>query len=558
MNKSFDKYKKEQIGSMFFILRILTLFFCASPIFQDIFKGLTSDEALGLNFFAVAVALVVLSIVMLIWFSIDKKKKNNKLLSILEMAIFFSLCAFSVIMSGMHQSSYKFLFIFLIVAYTIEYNMKIGLVIAGCSSVFVLAIDLLHKSNQSVNIYFENDLALSSMFIVVAWTLGYYVQLERNHIDTLLTFVNRDGLTNLYNHRYFHEYLKDYFKKQDIDKKPVSLIMMDLDGFKAYNDIFGHQQGDQVLRTVARLIKQNIKKGQIACRYGGEEFGLILTDVTKEQAAEFASHLKEIVDSYVFEGQDHLPRHNLTISAGVSQSMGKDDTPVALIDRTDAALYRAKFLRSNRVEMFASIFDEFSHNHGEDGQLLNALQPIKTLITVINSRDRYTYSHVERVVLFCEKVADYMKMDYETKKKLICAAYLHDLGKINVPKELLITDEKLTVEQWEELKKHPKDSAEIIAHIPELKNLVPIVLSHHERYDGNGYPNGMKGEEIPYLARLLTLADSFDAMTHRRPYKPTKTVEQAYQEIRTHSGTQFDPQLTETFIAAMESDNMTK
>ncbi|MBP7510245.1 MAG: diguanylate cyclase [Prolixibacteraceae bacterium] len=240
MNKAFDKYKEEQIQSMFFILRILTLFFCASPVFQTIFEGLTSDEALDLNLFAVAVALSVLSIVMIIWFAIDKKKKEIKAISILEMAIFFGLCVFAIYVSGLHQSSYKFLFIFLVVAYTIEYNMEVGLIIAGCSSAFILIIDLMHKTNQSVNIYFENDLALSSMFVVVAWTLGYYVRLERKHIDTLLTFVNKDGLTDLYNHRYFHEYLKKYFAKENVSKKPVSLIMMDLDGFKLYNDIYGH------------------------------------------------------------------------------------------------------------------------------------------------------------------------------------------------------------------------------------------------------------------------------------------------------------------------------
>jgi diguanylate cyclase (GGDEF)-like protein len=540
---------------MFFILKILTLFFCISPIFQYIFKGVTSRDAMKLNIFAVAVALIILSFVMALWLIVDEKRKEYKGIHIVELIIFFSLCVFSIYISGMHQSSYKFLFIFIIVSYTIEYNMQMGLFIAICASTFILLIDLLHKSDQAVNVYFENDLALSAMFIVVAWTLGYYVRLERKHIDTLLGFVNRDGLTDLYNHRYFHDYLKKYFEKENVVENPVSLIMMDLDGFKSYNDIFGHQQGDQVLRTVAYLIEKNIKKGYIACRYGGEEFGLILPGVSKEQAVSIASHLKGIIDEYVFEGQDHLPRHNLTISAGVSQSQGEDDTAMALIDRTDAALYRAKFLCSNRVEMFATIFDEFSHNHSEDTQLLNALQPVKTLITVINSRDRYTYSHVERVVLYCEKVADYMKMDYETKKQLICAAYLHDLGKINVPKEILISDEKLTDDQWAELKKHPKDSAEIITHVPELQELAPIVLGHHERYDGRGYPNGLKGKDIPYLTRLLTLADSFDAMTHRRPYKPTKTVEQAYKEIRDNSGTQFDPELTEVFISAMESDD---
>lgn len=554
MNKSYNKAKAEQIRSMFFILKILTLLFCISPIFQYIFKGVTSRDAMQINIYAVVVSLVILTFVTVLWFIVDEKKKKNKGIIIVEQIIFFTLCSFSIYISGLHQSSYKFLFIFLIVANTIEHSMSAGLIIAGCSSAFILLTDLAYDSGQNVNVYFENDLALSSMFFLIAWTLGYYVSLERRHIDTLIESANRDSLTNLFNHRYFHEYLKDYFDRKKHLVKPVSLILMDLDGFKMYNDIFGHQQGDQVLETVARLLEDNVKEGQVVCRYGGEEFGVILPGVLKEDAGKMASALKNVIDQYIFEGQNHLPKHNLTISAGVSQSFGEADTPASLIERTDSALYRAKFLSSNRVEMFASVFDEFSENHAGDTELLNAIQSVKTLITVINSRDRYTFNHVERVVLYCEKFANYIKMDYETKKKLICAAYLHDLGKINIPKELLIYDGKLTDEQWEALKKHPKDSADIISDVPALNSLAPIVLSHHEHYDGSGYPQGLKGDDIPYLSRVLALSDSFDAMTHRRPYKTTKTVEQAYEEIRRCSGTQFDPKLTEDFIAAMESE----
>lgn len=554
MDKSYGKTKEELIKTMFFTLRILTLFLCASPIFQETFKDTRSDDAIESNLFAVAVALVILSAVMLVWLVLDDKKRENIAIRILEIVAFFGLCTFSIYVSGLSESNYKFLFIFLIVAYTIEYNMVTGMVIAGCSAAFLLIVDLVSQSINAINIHFENDLALSAMFIVVAWTLGYYVQLERRHISTLLAFVNKDELTNLYNHRYFHEYLKSCFEKQKASRKPICLIMLDLDGFKTYNDIFGHQQGDHVLRMVADLIEENIENGQIACRYGGEEFGIVLPDTTKEEAVAIASHIKEIIDAYEFEGQDHLPQHNLTISAGVAQSGGGDDTSLALIERADGALYRAKFLRSDRVEMYANVFDEFADENGKKEQLVDALQSIKTLIAVINSRDSYTYSHVERVVLYCKKLADYMELDYETKVRLVCAAYLHDLGKINVSKEILITEKPLTEAQWEELKTHPKESAEIIAQIPDLQDLLPIVISHHERYDGHGYPNGLKGKEIPYLTRLLTLADSFDAMTHWRPYKQAKTIEQAYQEIRDNSGTQFDPELVEIFIQAMEAD----
>ena len=552
MSNELNKIRAERIRSLIFILRLLTLFFCATPIFQYIFNGISSNDAYHLRFYALAIALSILSIITLLWFIIDKRKSDNKAISILEIIVFFGFCALAVFLSGSHASSYKFLFIFLIVAYTIEHNMNTGLIIAGCSSAYVLILDLIHQPEGTVNIFFENDIALSSMFFLVAWALGHYVRLERNHIDTLLNFVNRDSLTDLYNHRYFHEYINNYFETENIDEKPISLIMMDLDGFNKYNNMFGHQQGDLALCTIADILNSGAGNKYIPCRYGGEEFGIILPDCNKEQATQIAADLKHKIDSYSFDVQDNIQKRKLTISAGVSQSMGIGDNPASIIERADSALYRAKFLRDNKVEIFASVFDELVFTRPDDLEMIDAMKPVRTLITVINSRDRYTYSHVERVVLYCEKFCNYTKMDFDNRRKLICAAYLHDLGKINVSKELLISAKEPSKEEWETLKKHPVDSESIISQIPEIRELMPLVRSHHERYDGGGYPDGLKGENIPYLTRIITLADSFDAMTHRRPYKDIKTSQEAYEDIRLNSGKQFDPELSEVFIEAME------
>ncbi len=558
MSNELNNIRAERIRSLIFILRILTLFFCASPIFQSIFRAISSNDAYYIRFFSVSVAFSILSIITFLWLTIDKRKTNNKVISILEMVIFFGFCAFAVFLSGSHESSYKFLFIFIIVAYTIEYNMKTGLIIAGCSSAYILFLDLLYQPDGTVNIYFENDIALTAMFFIVAWALGHYVRLERNHIDTLINFVNRDGLTDLYNHRYFNEYIINYFEKENVDQKPISLIMMDIDGFKKYNNVFGHQQGDIALRIIADILSSSCKNKFIPCRYGGGEFGIILPGYNKEQATEIAANLKNKIDSYSFEVKNSLQKSKLTISAGVSESMGNTDSTMALIERADSALYRAKFLSNSKVEIFASVFDKLASIRPDDLEIIDAMKPVRTLITAINSRDRYTYSHVERVVLYCEKFCNYIDMDFDNKRKLICAAYLHDLGKVNISKELLISEKAPTDKEWELLKKHPADSAKIISEIPEIRELMPLVRSHHERYDGGGYPDGLKGEDIPYLTRIITLADSFDAMTHHRPYKKIKTEQEAFEDIRTNSGTQFDPELTEIFIEAMEkSDKVT-
>ncbi|MDD3174633.1 MAG: HD-GYP domain-containing protein [Herbinix sp.] len=223
-----------------------------------------------------------------------------------------------------------------------------------------------------------------------------------------------------------------------------------------------------------------------------------------------------------------------------------------IIENADMALYRAKFLRRNKVEVYSSVFEQVKEINDVDTNLLEDIKPLKTLITVINSRDIYTYKHVERVFNYCNIIADYLKLSLEDKKLLLYAAYLHDLGKINVSKETLISSSKLTQDQWEELKKHPQDSADIIKQINGFENVVPIVLQHHEKYDGTGYPYGLKGESISFLARILTVADSFDAMTNQRTYQKIKTFDEAFEEIERCKGTHFDPYIAEKFIEALK------
>ena len=145
-----------------------------------------------------------------------------------------------------------------------------------------------------------------------------------------------------------------------------------------------------------------------------------------------------------------------------------------------------------------------------------------------------------------------MKLSKEEKRLLLYGAYLHDLGKINISKETLISNTRLSDEQWEELKKHPQDSADIVSQIEGFEKIVPIVLQHHEKYDGTGYPNKLKGTEINYLARILTVADSFDAMTNQRPYQKTKSFREAFEEIERCKGTHFDPVIADGFMEALK------
>jgi len=550
----FDSVKKNQYQTMFFTLKMLASFFAVTPLFQYLFNGTTTSNFFPtINLFAALIALGIVMVIIFLWLIMDYDRQKLKFMLYLEIIVFYAICLSSICLSGAYASYYKFLFIFMIVSYTIEFGIKVGLTIAITSSLTLLALDLFLYGNKDVNTYFQSDLALSAMFIVVAWILGFYVKMEQKHIRELKEFANIDGLTEIYNHRYFHEIFKIKCDECIEKNVPISLIMLDIDYFKIYNDMYGHQQGDQVLREISAILKGNVRKNDIVCRYGGEEFCVILPGINQEETNKIANNLREMIYSYQFEGMMHMPNSHITVSLGISELYGANDNIKNIVSRADDALYRAKFFRKNRVEIYSSIFDDFSKVDKENSTIDENIKSVKSLISIINSRDRYTYNHIERVVYYCQIFAESINLSQDDKKKLIYGAYLHDLGKINVSKEILISENKLTKDEWEEMKRHPSESADIIRQIGGMESIAQLVVQHHEKYDGSGYPKGIQGEDINYLSRMLTIADSFDAMTNKRPYQEKKTFEEAFCEIERCKGTHFDPDLSDKFIEAIKN-----
>lgn len=550
---TFDLYRQDQMKTIYFALKILSLCFSAFPLFQYYSEKYDVNFSnFNQNLSSILVLLAIICFVLFCWMITFKKSQYNRIFKVIETCICFAIFIWAIHVSGGYKSYYKFLYLFIIIASTMEYGLKIGVAMAALSSTIVVAFDLIPTTSTRVNEFFENDLALIAMFFVVAWTLGHYVKLEKSHIRYLTEFANLDGLTGIYNHRYFYDCIVDLFEHSVKHQKPLSLLMLDIDYFKKYNDIYGHKKGDELIKAITGVIQSALRPSDIFCRYGGDEFCILLPDTDQKKAIDLAHKIRQTVYEVYYEGQEHLPNKNLTISIGVASINKETENYNELIEHADMALYRAKFLRRNKVEVYSSVFDQLKQlddHHVSD----EVLKPLKALITVINSRDVYTYNHVERVVRYCSIMAEHLKLSKEDTRLLLYSAYLHDLGKINIPKEILITDQPLTEEQWNELKRHPVDSAEIVKQIEGLEDVVPIVLAHHERYDGTGYPQGLKGEEIPYLARILTVVDSFDAMTNQRPYQKIKTFDQAFEEIRRCKGTQFDPEIAEQFIEVMQS-----
>ncbi|NLZ33789.1 MAG: diguanylate cyclase [Clostridiales bacterium] len=496
-----------------------------------------------------------LFLIYFLWtFSIKKfSKRDLKYGNWIENVIFIAIFFYAINVTGGYQSPYKILFLFIICSVTIEEGLKTGLTIASISSCLILFLDLISGSNQEVNTYFQNDIILSVIFLLTAWILGFYVKVEGEHIKQLEELINLDALTGLYNHRSFQEKLKKTILLSKKTKKPVSMIFFDIDYFKHYNDLNGHQKGDEVLKTIGEIVKANIRDDDFAARYGGEEFAIILPETNEEEAIKIANKIREAVEKESFYGEENQPNKVLTISAGVSVFPDRAKDEVQLLKSADDALYRAKFFNKNRVERYKSILEELEKDiEDKDIELVSS---VKTLISVINAKDRYTYGHSERVVLYSRLMANKLNLSKKDKENLIYGAYMHDIGKINIPKEVLMKKMPLTNEEWEMLKQHPENGVEIIKTIDSLSGAMPIILHHHERYDGKGYPYGLKGEEIPFLARILCIVDSFDAMTSNRPYNKRKTYEEAIEELKRCSGAQFDPELSNAFIEVIKENS---
>lgn len=547
MNQNNFHNKQLKYKNMFFTIKLCALFFFAIPIYQTIF-----DSALSfiLNIESMFSALMFILLLMLIWIFLDSHRNKNRVFMVLEIVLFFAMCSFAIYVSGGYQSYYKFLYLFFIISYTIEFGMIAGLIIAGCSSAALLTIDLISMPKGDINKYFESDIALTAMFLIIAWVVGYYVKNESQRVEKLEKFANIDGLTGLYNHRYFHEYMKSICSSDYTTEHSISLLMIDIDYFKSYNDVFGHQKGDLLIMLISDLFQKHFGKDGMVFRYGGDEFCVVMLDRGIELAYNAAEVLRKEVLKIEYNEKKML-RERISVSIGVSQLYPENDDYLSLIERADKALYKAKYLGKNRVEMYSSIFDQFKELEPEK---TNATRSVKQLITTINSRDSYTYHHVERVVHFCELFAKHLELDKAAAKQLIYSAYVHDLGKIYIPKEVLIKETPLVKEEIEMLRSHATYSAQIAREFKGMDEIADIVLQHHERYDGKGYPNGLKGTEISYLARILTIVDSFDAMTSKRPYnfKRSKSYEEAIEEFRDHKGTQFDPYLTDQFIEVLE------
>jgi diguanylate cyclase (GGDEF)-like protein len=362
----------------------------------------------------------------------------------------------------------------------------------------------------------------------------------------LTMLAERDGLTGLYNYRTIHACLAEFFRAEP--EAVVAVVMMDMDGFKRLNDTYGHPVGDQALRHLANLLRQACDETAAIGRCGGDEFMIVLPNTTSAEAKNVAENIRYELAHHPFLNPEGtaLP---LPLCFGIADSAGCDGQWGNLIASADAALYEGKQQGGNVVTLHMVDVEAEQENATH-----SAFSILDSLVTAIDAKDHYTRTHSEDVTNHALRLVGALGCSDKIFDIVRVAGLLHDVGKIGVPTSILRKPGKLTDQEYEVMKSHVTLSALIIHGLPHLSDILDAVAYHHERWDGNGYPKGLKGEEIPFLGRVMAIADAFSAMTLDRPYRAGMSVEAALQQIEAGAGTQFDPTLAKAFLEEMRSE----
>jgi diguanylate cyclase (GGDEF)-like protein/putative nucleotidyltransferase with HDIG domain len=400
-----------------------------------------------------------------------------------------------------------------------------------------------------------------------------------------------DGLTGLKTHRFFMESLEAEWRRATRSGRFFSLVMLDLDGFKAVNDRYGHREGDRVLGAVARLLDAHSRQSNVVARYGGDEFAILMPESTTEQAEIVAERLRAM-----FEADAYLASHRITASFGIATFPVHGPAPDEILRVADSGMYLAKHQKGNAVRvaslvaqtpgsefeqqlvkaylgvavkrLFSTGPDTFNQylrrfeqamNVG-NGESVALLDTVTALAFAIDAKDHYTQGHSQAVAHLGVQIARQIGWDDSQVEEIRLAGILHDIGKIGVPEALLNKPTRLTLDEYEIVKTHAPLGGKILEplKLKSIERIRSMVRQHHECIDGTGYPDQLVGEDIPLGARILTIADAYDTMVSDRTYRKGRTSGEAIAELHRCTGSQFDGKLVEAFLKTLNDPGLTK
>ncbi|MGH9053871.1 MAG: diguanylate cyclase [Acidimicrobiia bacterium] len=370
---------------------------------------------------------------------------------------------------------------------------------------------------------------------------------ELEHVVVQLQALSvTDWLTGLKNHGYFFDRLSEELARARRFDRPLAVVLADLDDFKAVNDAHGHAAGDAVLRMVGEVLRTHLRAVDIACRVGGEEFGLLMPDTSAEGAVRVAERVREAVHRRRVPGVG-----TITVSLGVAvfpdHALDRDD----LMQSADNALYLAKRQGKNCTVLLDRHLVEVEPLERLPHEAAGPV--VRALLAALRMRAPHLAARSERLAELARSFGTKLGLSALELEQLRLAAALHDVGMLGVPDTILHKPGPLTEDEWRLMQTHPEDGYSLIVDAVH-PDVAQAVVSHHERADGSGYPRGLQADEIPLLGRALIVIDAYQAMTTERPYERTFTPEAALTELRRHVGTQFDEPMVEAMVAtAMEA-----
>ena len=344
---------------------------------------------------------------------------------------------------------------------------------------------------------------------------------DRKKLEKRIRFLSYyDSLTGLYNRNYYDENI-EYLNSDD--NLPLSLILGDVNGLKLVNDTFGHHTGDELLIVVANIIKQACRKDDIIIRWGGDEFIIILPRTREDEAKKVIQRINKLCQENALEPI----KPSIALGVAVKTTLKKNFNEI--FTKAEDRMYRKKLIESKAIK----------HNI------------ISTLENTLQNKIFENEAHIRRfqkIILFIETGFNLSGEDLDA---LITCAALHDIGKIAIPDKILLKRKPLNQDEWSMIEKHPEIGYRIAKSSPYISDIAEYILTHHEYWDGNGYPQGLKGKETPYISRLIALIDAYDAMTNKTAYQEAIPHHEALKEIKACAGSQFDPNLAEKFISLM-------
>lgn len=368
---------------------------------------------------------------------------------------------------------------------------------------------------QGRGVFDENDtlVALEGLVIDIS---------DQKKREEEITYLNyHDVLTGLYNRRYLEEITSKYDQEEFY---PLSIIIGDINGLKLINDTLGHIEGDRIIVTIAEILNKCCRKQDVIARTGGDEFYIFLPNTEYEEAEAIMKQIHKTCEIYSEANKEDV-RH-ISISLGCGTKKTNMESLMDIMKDAEGNMYRDKLL----------------HNKSLHSSVLSSMK------STLYAKSQETQEHAQRLIDLSKAIGEKMNLTDKQLNELEILSSLHDIGKIGISDALLNKPSRLTNEEWMEMKKHPEIGYRIAMSIPGLAPIAEYILCHHERYDGKGYPQGLKGEEIPVLSRILSIVDAYDAMTSDRSYRKAMSKEEAIEEINKCAGTQFDPNIVEIFL----------